>query len=125
MCKFALLLVFFSLTLTSCYKPQVLEISVTGYVRDENDRGVANVTILIDRGTRESMWPASYNRFDSVVSNGNGKYSYLITESKAYYQVCCKVPTQYSAVEPYCKEVDRTIIDGKTVPNIINFRLNR
>ena len=125
MFKFASFLIFCSITLTSCYKPQVLEISVTGHVRDENDRGVANVTILIDRGTRESMWPASYNRFDSVATNGNGEYSYLITESKGYHQVCCRVPTQYSAVEPYCKEVDKTIIDGKTVPNIINFRLRR
>lgn len=112
-----------SFTLVSCSKTQVLDILVTGQVRDENNKGVGNVTILIDRGTRESMWPATYDKFDSVITNADGRFSYLITEYKYYYKVCCKLPSTYSTSEPFCKEVDRTIIDGKTVPNIINFQL--
>jgi hypothetical protein len=123
MLKLISILILSSVTLVSCYKPQILDISIAGRVIDENDKGVPNVTILIDRGTRESMWPVSYNRFDSVITGANGEYSYLITEYNYYYNVCCRVPSQYSTVEPYCKEVERTIIDSKTVPNIISFRL--
>lgn len=123
MFKSILLLLTISVILISCYKPQNLDISVTGQVLDQNNRGVANVTIYIDRGVRESMWPASYNKYDSVLTNLDGKYSYLITEYKGYYKVCCKIPSQYSTLDQFCKEVDQTIIDGKTIPNIINFRL--
>jgi len=107
----------------SCYKPQNLDIAVNGQVSDQNNKGVANVTIYINRGKSESIWPVSYDKYDSVFTNSAGKYSYLITDYKYRYEVCCKIPSQYSGVDQFCKKVDQSIIDGKTIPNTINFKL--
>ena len=121
--KQLLFLLMACITLISCYKPQNRDISVSGRVLDQSNRGVANVTILINRGVRESMWPVGYKKFDSLFTNLEGKYSYLITDYKFYYEVCCKIPAQYSTVDFFCKEVDKTIIDAKPVPNVIDFKL--
>ena len=120
--KIALLLIA-SFSLISCYKPQNLNITVSGQVLDPRHRGVANVTILINQGLRVNMWPVAYEKYDSVLTDSEGRYSYLITEHRYYYEVCCKIPSQYSTVNIFCKEVDKTIIDSKRVPNVINFKL--
>ena len=116
-------LVIVSFSLISCYKPQNLNITVSGQVMDPRHRGVANVTILINQGIRVNMWPVAYQKYDSVLTDSEGKYSYLITEHRSYYKVCIKIPPQYSTVNIFCKEVDKTIIESKRVPNVINFKL--
>ena len=123
MFKKILFLLTASVLLISCDKPQNRNITVSGQVLDPRHRGVENVTILIDQGVQESMWPASYYKYDSVLTNSEGKYSYLITEFRFYYKVCIKIPPQFSKVDIFCQEVDKSIKDGKTVHNIINFRL--
>jgi hypothetical protein len=119
-----LFLVAFSCFTFSCYKPQDRSIPVKGQVLDQNFKGVANVTIYINRGKHESIWPTYYNKYDSVLTNSEGKYSYLITGYSFEYQICCKIPPQYSSVDQFCKEVSSVIIEGKVIPAVINFKLS-
>lgn len=116
----------FSLIFVSCYKDQHLDISVRGEVINQNNTGVANVKIYIMRGESNpnNWWPTNYHKYDSVITNSVGEYYYLIKHDIYRYQVCCTVPPGYSGVDEFCKKVDESIIDGKPVTNIINFKLS-
>ena len=111
-------------TITSCYKPQNRNISVSGQVTDARHRGVENVTIFINRGVNEgNLWPVAHKKYDSVLTNSEGKYSYLITDYRASYEVCCKIPPGFSTVDTFCQKVDQSIKDGKTMKNVLNFKI--
>ena len=62
-------------------------------------------------------------KVDSVVIAGDGKYSYLLKKYKSYYEVFYTIPGGYNSVDIFCKEVDRTIRNGKIVSNNINVKL--
>lgn len=110
--------------LIGCYKPQNRDISVSGQVTDPRHRGVANVTILINRGVNDAnWWPVAHKKYDSVLTNSEGRFSYLITDYRASYEVCCKIPPGFSSVDIFCQKVDQSIKDGRTMKNVINFKL--
>ena len=123
--KMVLLIVFAALSF-SCStngEEQNLDIYVYGIVKDENNVGVGNVTIYIQRGKYGNYGPTSYTAYDSVVTTSDGNYSYIIKEFHYNYRVCCGIPPGYSIEEGNCTDVDDSIIDSKTIPNYIDFQL--
>lgn len=110
---------------TSCYKDKNpnFDIKISGQVMDENSDGIAHVTIYIDKGKSGNYMGATYTRYDSVLTNSEGKYSSLIEqESFSYsYQVCCKTPSGYIRLEPICTRVDLEYLKDGMIPNVINF----
>ena len=104
---------------------QNLDINVTGRVTNQNNIGVADVTIYIQRGALNSNYgPTNYNNYETVKTNSSGNYQYLVKNDSYSYKLCCGIPTGYTNVDEFCKFVDHSIINSHTVPNIINFKLN-
>lgn len=123
--KMMLLIVFAALSF-SCStsgEEQNLDIYVYGIVKDENNVGVGNATIYIQRGKYGNYGPTNYMEYDSVVTSSDGNYSYVIKEFHYNYRVCCGIPPGYAIVEENCTDVDGSIINSKTVPNYIDFQL--
>ena len=103
---------------------QNLDINVIGKVTNQNNIGVGNVTIYIQRGPLNSSYgPTNYNNYETVKTNSDGNYQYLVKNDSYSYKLCCGIPTDYTSVDEFCKFVDHSIINSKTVPNIINFKL--
>jgi hypothetical protein len=104
--NFLLLCLVINLSLTSCQKDDErknLDITVTGRVTNQNDVGVGDVTIYIQRG--------------------DGNYHYIVKNDNHSYKLCCGIPQGYTSVDEFCKFVNHNIINSQTVPNIINFKL--
>ena len=127
MIKKVIVILVLALLSLQCSKPmekQNLDISITGKVTNQNNVGIAGVTVYIQRGPVDTNYgPSYYNNYATTTTNSSGNYSYLITSYDYEYEVCCGVPTGYTGVDP-CKQVDKTITNSHTVPNVINFKLH-
>ena len=113
-------------SLTSCQggDDQNLDIYVTGKVTDQNDIGVGDVSIFIQRGGNHSNYgPTSYNNYETIKTNLNGDYRYIVKNDNYSYKLCCGIPPGYTSVDEFCKFVNHNIINSHTIPNIINFQL--
>lgn len=121
-----LLFIITNLTLSSCQSDdgQNIDITVRGKVTNENNEGVPNATLYIQRGKlNDSYGPTYYSQYTTVTTKSAGNYQYLVKDDKYSYKICCGVPSGYTSVEELCKYVDHTIKNSQTVPNIINFKL--
>ncbi len=125
--NFLLLCLVINLSLTSCQKDDEqknLDITVTGRVTNQNDVGVGDVTIYIQRGALNSNYgPTNYISYETVKTNSNGNYHYIVKNDNHSYKLCCGIPQGYTSVDEFCKFVNHNIINSQTVPNIINFKL--
>ena len=117
------LLATFSVSCSTSDDEQNLDINVYGKVTNEYDVGIANVTIYIQRGKYGGYVATNFQNYDTVVTNAAGTYSYVIKEYGYNYRLCCGIPTGYTIVEENCKDVNANIIDSKTQPNYIDFKL--
>ncbi|MFV8333681.1 carboxypeptidase-like regulatory domain-containing protein [Flavobacterium sp. GSP14] len=87
-----LLFVIINLCFTSCQKDeeQNLDITITGKVTNQNNIGVGDVTIYIQRGALNSNYgPTNYNNYETVKTNSNGDYQYLVKNDSYSYKLCC------------------------------------
>ncbi|SFH76981.1 hypothetical protein [Halpernia frigidisoli] len=112
---------------TSCRteEKQNLDVNVSGNVAKQNSVSISDVKILITRGKSITYFPAIYKAFDSLTTDKNGNYSYIVKDDGYEYKVCCGVPQGYSSVSPNCKDVNKSIVNSHTVPNIINFTVTK
>lgn len=104
---------------------QNLDINVTGKVTNQNNAGVGNVTIYVQRGKIGNYAATVYEQYETVITNSSGNYSYLVKNDTYNYKICCGVPTGYSIVGESCTEVNQSIVNSHTVPNNINFKLTQ
>lgn len=103
---------------------QNLDINVSGKVTNQNGTGIPNVKVHAWRGKIGNYGPTIYSDYEFVITDNNGNYSYTVKNDTYIYKICCEVPSGYTSVTPGCKEVDHSIIDSHTIPNVINFILN-
>lgn len=120
-----IIVAFISLSCSVDEKGQNLDIIVNGKVTDQNNNGIADVTILIQRGKSGNFSPPNYSTYETVTTTPNGNYSYIVKNDLYEYRICCSVPTGYSIVENSCQDVNHNIVDSKTIPNYINFKLTQ
>jgi hypothetical protein len=104
---------------------QDLRIFVNGRVTDEQGRGISNAKITIHRGKAGNFVGTRYAKYDSTFTNSNGNYKYTIDDEGYSHQVCCFTPSGYTRVEDFCQKVNENIIDSRTIPNTINFKVIR
>lgn len=82
------------------------------------------VSIFIQRGPLNANYgPTNYSNYEVVKTNSNGTYQYLVKDDRHSYKLCCGIPTGYTTVDEFCKNVNHSITNGQTMPNIINFKL--
>ena len=117
--------VLFLFTFLNCRneEKQNLDISVSGKVTNQNGTAVPNVKVHAYRGKIGKYGPTIYSDYEFVTTDSNGNYKYTVKNDTYRYKICCEVPSGYTTVTPGCKEVDHSIIDSHTVPNVINFTL--
>src|SRR5690606_17599883 len=117
--------VLFLFTFLNCRneEKQNLDISVSGKVTNQNGTAVPNVKVHAYRGKIGNYAPTIYSDYEFVTTDSNGNYKYTVKNDTYMYKICCEVPSGYTTVTPGCKEVDHSIIDSHTVPNVINFTL--
>ena len=125
--KILMLLVIATLSLNCSVndEKQNLDINVTGKVTNQNNVGVANVTIYVQRGKIGIYAATIYEQYETVITNSSGNYSYLVQNDTYNYKICCGVPTGYSIVGESCLEVNQSIVNSHTIPNNINFKLTQ
>ncbi|HRP90221.1 MAG TPA: hypothetical protein PKX92_09285 [Edaphocola sp.] len=126
--KILFLLLIAAISLYSCRREgmkQNLDISVSGKVMNESGTGVSNVTIYIKRGKIGNYAATVYSNYEMIKSDINGNYEYTVKNDTYVYKICCELPSGYVSVTPGCKEVDHSVIDSHTIPNIINFVLKK
>jgi hypothetical protein len=104
---------------------QNLDINVTGNVTNQNNTGVGNVTIYVQRGKIGYYAATVYEQYATVITNSSGNYSYLVKNDTYKYKICCGVPIGYSIVGKSCIDVNQNIVNSHTVPNNINFKLTQ
>ena len=104
---------------------QNLDINVSGKVTNQNNIGVGNVSIYVNRGNIGNFAATIYDQYETVVTNSAGDYSYLVKNDNYKYKICCGIPSGYSIVGESCIEVDQSIVNSRTVPNNINFKLTQ
>lgn len=121
-----LICVFLITLLQNCRndEKQNLDISVSGKVTNQNGTGIPNVKVHAWRGKIGNYAPTIYSDYEFVITDNNGYYSYTVKNDTYQYKICCEIPNGYTSVTPGCKEVDDSIIDSHTIPNVINFTLN-
>ena len=128
MVKKILMLIVIATLNTKCSKndeKQNLDINVTGKVTNQNNVGIENVTIYIQRGKTGNYAATIYEQYQTVITNSTGNYSYSVKNDTYNYKICCGIPTGYSIVGESCTNVNQSIINSQTVPNNINFKLNQ
>jgi hypothetical protein len=125
--KILILFIIMSLCFISCQNDdeQNLDISVIGKVTDQNNNGIADVSIYVQRGRTGNYVATVYNQYVTLTTNSSGNYSYLVKDDTYNYKICCDIPSGYTINSESCKAVNHSIISSQTVPNIINFQLNQ
>ena len=127
--KILFLSVTISCLFTSCYKDKNpnLDIKISGQIMDVNSGGIANVTVYIDKGKSGNFMASTFSRYDSVLTNSEGKYFYLIKQKQFHgsYRVCSDTPPGYSKLEIMCKVVEVEYLKDGMIPNVINFNFIR
>jgi hypothetical protein len=104
---------------------QNLDISVNGKVTNQNNVGIPGVSIYVQRGLPGYYVATSYENYETLTTDSSGNYSYTVKYDNYSYRICCGTPTGYTIVGNWIIEVDQSIINSHTVPNIINFRFTR
>ena len=128
MLKKFLILFFVTSLVANCSKSddkQNFDIIVTGKVTNQNNTGIGNVTIYVERGQTGNFAATVYQQYETVVTNSSGSYSYIVKNDNYNYRICCGIPTGYSIVGESCTQVNQSIINSQTVPNNINFKLTQ
>jgi hypothetical protein len=130
-----ILVMLFCLALCACSKvpPPSQDIPVSGRVSDEEGNGVGAVMLYIDYGNRPGnggLFPMGGNDYgdydDSITTNSNGQYSYLLDYEKGdAKRICCKLPSSFSSVNRECSEVNLYIDNAAVVPQVVNFVLKK
>lgn len=98
---------------------------MTGTVTDQNNIGVAGVTIYIQRGKSGGYVATQYKTYETLTTNSNGSYSYVVKDDNYNYQICCGIPISYTISGANCTAVNHNIINSHTVPNKIDFELTQ
>ena len=104
---------------------QNLDINVTGKVTNQNNVGILGVNIYIERGKSGNFVGPNYTTYETLTTNADGNYSYLVKNDTYTYKICCGIPSGYTISGDNCKAVDHSIINSQTVPNNINFKLTQ
>lgn len=104
---------------------QNLDINVTGKVTNQNNVGIGNVTIFIQRGKTGNYAATVYEQYQTVITNSSGNYNYVVKNDTYNYKICCGIPAGYSIIGESCSKVNQSIINSQTIPNHINFKLNQ
>ena len=104
---------------------QNLDVSVTGKVTNQNNVGIAGVSIYVQRGLPGYYVATSYVNYETLTTDSSGNYSYTVKNDNYNYRICCGTPAGYTIVGNWIVEVDQSIINSHTVPNVINFRFTR
>lgn len=102
---------------------QNLDIYVSGKVTNKNGAGISNVNIYFQRGKIGNYAATVYSNYETVTTDNNGNYQYTVKNDTYVYKICCGIPSGYISSTPGCKEIDHSIIDSHTTPNVINFTL--
>lgn len=104
---------------------QNLDISVTGKVTNQNNMGIPGVSIYVQRGLPGYYVATSYENYEILTTDSSGNYSYIVKNDNYSYRICCGTPSGYTIVGNWMVDVDQSIINSHTVPNVINFRFTR
>jgi hypothetical protein len=125
--KIIMLLVIATLSLncSTDHEGQNLDISVTGKVTNQNNVGIIGISIYVYRGRSGNFVGPVYELYETLTTNSNGNYSYLVKNDTYTYEICCGIPFGYFISGDNCQSVNHNIIDSHTIPNIINFRLTQ
>ncbi len=115
----------FFLNCSTSEEKQNLDINVTGTVTNQNNVGIEGVTIFVQRGKPGGFVATQYNTYDTLTTNSNGSYSYLVKDDNFSYQICCGIPAGYTISGSNCTAVDHSIINSHTIPNKIDFELTQ
>lgn len=113
----------FFLNCSTSDEKQNLDINVTGKVTNQNNVGVEGVTIFVLRGKSGGFVATQYSTYETLITNSNGNYSYVVKDDNFRYQICCGIPTGYTISGSNCTAVDHSIINSHTIPNKIDFEL--
>jgi hypothetical protein len=119
-----LIIAILTLNCTSNEK-QNLDISVTGKVTNQNNVGIPGVSIYVQRGLPGYYVATSYENYEILTTDSSGNYSYIVKNDNYSYRICCGTPSGYTIVGNWMVDVDQSIINSHTVPNVINFRFTR
>ena len=119
-----LIIAILTLNCTSNEK-QNLDISVTGKVTNQNNVGIPGVSIYVKRGLPGYYVATSYENYEILTTDSSGNYSYIVKNDNYSYRICCGTPSGYTIVGNWMVDVDQSIINSHTVPNVINFRFTR
>ena len=122
--KISLIFAFVIFGLISCStsETQNLDINVSGKVTGQNNEGLEAVTIHIQRGKIGQFAATSFNNYQTTTTDESGNYKYVVKNDTYVYRICCEIPDGYTIVGQSCKEVDHTIQNSQTIPNVINFK---
>jgi hypothetical protein len=116
-----------ALSFFSCKKQtaeQNLDITVTGQVVDQNNNGFQNATILVSRGKGGLFVNPTYEKYDSVKTNVQGMFNYVVKKDEYTYQICCAIPSGYNGVTGNCLKVQLEVSNGVAVnPPALVFKL--
>lgn len=104
---------------------QNLDVEVSGTVTDQGGSPVKNVRIIIQRGVSGHFVGTVYDNYDTINTDYKGEYKYLVKDDQYNYNICCEAPLGYSNSGQSCVQVDQSITNSRTIPNIINFTLSR
>ena len=123
--KIFILILLLSFSFISCEKKeeQNLDINVVGRVTNQNDVGIENVTIFIQRGKTGNYSATVFEQYQTITTNSYGIYNYLVKNDGYNYKVCCGIPSGYSMDGENCTNVNNSIINSNTILNTINFKL--
>ncbi len=94
-------------------------------VTDQNNKGIANVTIYVQRGKTGNYAATVYEQYQTITTNTSGNYNYLVKNDTYNYKICCGIPTGYKIVGESCTPVNHSIINSQTVLNNINFKFTQ
>ncbi len=104
---------------------QNLDISVTGKVTNQRNIGIAGVSIYVQRGLPGNYVATNYNNYEILTTDSSGNYSYLVKNDTYCYRICCGTPAGYTIVGDWIVDVDQSIINSHTIPNVINFKFTQ
>ena len=95
--KIFILILLLSFSFISCEKKeeQNLDINVVGRVTNQNDVGIENVTIFIQRGKTGNYSATVFEQYQTITTNSYGIYNYLVKNDGYNYKVCCGIPSGY------------------------------
>ena len=125
--KLLIVIVIINLSLSSCQKNELskLDLNVFGKVTDQNGNKIPYVTIQILRGKYGNFVGPTYQQYQTLTTDKDGSYKYLIKDDSYTYRICCYPPSGYFMMTESCVSVNQSILNGQRVPNNIDFTFTR